>query len=162
MDYIASCCRDSGCDEDTVGQITIACSEILANIDSYAYENGGDVEIQTKCRDRVMTIVFRDNGQPFDPLKKQDPDVTLPLNERRRGGLGILPQDIPVEVIAEVVRRVAAKHGLPLIDLQPIFDAACEQAPAAHWSTDGVHPTPAGHELIKRAWLQAFESMKEC
>ncbi|MBQ9515872.1 MAG: ATP-binding protein [Ruminococcus sp.] len=89
MDYIASCCRDSGCDEDTVGQITIACSEILANIDSYAYENGGDVEIQTKCRDRVMTIVFRDNGQPFDPLKKQDPDVTLPLNERRRGGLGI-------------------------------------------------------------------------
>ena len=89
MDYIASCCRESGCDEDTVGQITIACSEILANIDSYAYENGGDVEIQTKCRDRVMTIVFRDNGQPFDPLKKQDPDVTLPLNERRRGGLGI-------------------------------------------------------------------------
>lgn len=89
MDYIASCCRDSGCDEETIDQITIACSEILANIDSYAYENGGDVEIQTKCRDRVMTIVFRDNGQPFDPLKKQDPDVTLPLNERRRGGLGI-------------------------------------------------------------------------
>ena len=61
---------------------------------------------------------------------------------------------------AEVVRRVAAKHGLPLIDLQPIFDAACEQAPAAHWSTDGVHPTPAGHELIKQAWIEAFETIR--
>ena len=62
---------------------------MLANIDSYAYENGGEVEILTKCRDRVMTMVFRDNGKPFNPLLVQEPDVTLPLGERKPGGLGI-------------------------------------------------------------------------
>ena len=61
---------------------------------------------------------------------------------------------------AEAVRHVAEKYHLPLIELQPIFDAACEQAPAEHWSADGVHPTPAGHELIKRAWLEAFEYLE--
>ncbi len=25
---------------------------------------------------------------------------------------------------------------------------------------DGVHPTPVGHELIKRAWLEGFEKIK--
>ena len=89
LSYIEDCCSESGCDEDTIGQIIIACSEILSNIDSYAYENGGSVEILSKCRDNCMTLIFRDNGRYFDPLRKQDPDVTLPLSERRRGGLGI-------------------------------------------------------------------------
>ena len=104
LSYIEGCCLESGCDEETVGQITIACSEILSNLDSYAYENGGDVEIQSKCRDNCMTLIFRDNGEPFDPLRKQDPDVTLPLSERRRGGLGIyivkkLMSDVSYEYI---------------------------------------------------------------
>lgn len=61
---------------------------------------------------------------------------------------------------AAVVRKVAEKYNLPLIELQPIFDAACQRAPIEHWTRDGVHPTPAGHELIKRAWLETFEQMK--
>ncbi len=60
---------------------------------------------------------------------------------------------------ATAVRRVAEKYSLPLIELQPIFDAACEKAPAEHWCADGVHPTPAGHGLIQRAWLETFEKM---
>lgn len=60
---------------------------------------------------------------------------------------------------AVVVRRVAERYHLPLIELQPIFDAACAKAPAEHWTADGVHPTPAGHELIKRAWLDTFAKM---
>ena len=51
-----------------------------------------------------MTLILRDNGQPFDPLHKEDPDVTLPLSERRRGGLGIyivkkLMSDVSYEYI---------------------------------------------------------------
>ena len=88
-EYIARQCTAAGCDETTVGQITIAASEILANIDLYAYENGGEVEVLTKCRGRRMTIVFKDNGKPFNPLSVKEPDVTLPLNNRKPGGLGI-------------------------------------------------------------------------
>lgn len=67
---------------------------------------------------------------------------------------------VDVAAKAAVVKRMAEEYGLPLIELQPIFDAACQQAPSSHWSEDGVHPTPAGHELIKRAWLDAFATMQ--
>ena len=34
-------------------------------------------------------ITFADHGVPYDPLAKEDPDVTLSLNDREIGGLGI-------------------------------------------------------------------------
>ena len=61
---------------------------------------------------------------------------------------------------ASVCKKQAEKYGLPLIELQPAFDEACKKAPASHWTGDGVHPTPAGHEIIKRLWLETFEKMK--
>ena len=61
----------------------------------------------------------------------------------------------------EVVRRVAERYQLPFVDVQAVYDAACERADAPCWTGDGAHPTPAGHELIKRAWLQTFEELKE-
>ena len=87
--YIAEECAAAGCDEDTASHITIASSEILANIDSYAYENGGEIEIVTSCRDRRMTVTFKDSGPPFNPLLIEEPDVVSPLSERAYGGLGI-------------------------------------------------------------------------
>lgn len=57
-------------------------------------------------------------------------------------------------------RRIAAKYALPLIPYQQVFDDAVKQAPAEHWSWDGVHPTYAGHGLMARAWLKAVNRMK--
>jgi len=61
---------------------------------------------------------------------------------------------------AAVTKKMAEKYNLPLIELQPAFDAALERAPAEYWAYDGVHPTPCGHEIIKRLWLETFEKMK--
>lgn len=61
----------------------------------------------------------------------------------------------------EAVRRVAEKHHLPFVDMQAVYDAACQRADAAVWTGDGAHPTPGGHELIKRVWLNAFAELKE-
>ena len=60
----------------------------------------------------------------------------------------------------EAVKRIGKKFGLPVIELQPVFDQACMRAENAHWSADGVHPTAAGHALIKNEWLKAFEAIK--
>lgn len=60
---------------------------------------------------------------------------------------------------AEKAKAVAEKYGLPFVTLQDKFDAAAEKAPASHWLSDGVHPTPFGHELIKREWLKAFNDI---
>ncbi len=61
---------------------------------------------------------------------------------------------------AAVVKKLANKHNLTLVELQPAFDEACKTAPASNWVMDGVHPTACGHELIKRLWLQGFEQLK--
>ena len=61
---------------------------------------------------------------------------------------------------AAVAKKIAEKYGLPIIELQPTFDAACKKAEPSYWAYDGVHPTAMGHELIKRLWLNAFETIK--
>ena len=61
----------------------------------------------------------------------------------------------------EVVERLAQKYHLPFVNMQTVFDAACDRADAACWTGDGAHPTAGGHELIKRAWLSAFDELKE-
>jgi anti-sigma regulatory factor (Ser/Thr protein kinase) len=37
-----------------------------------------------------MTLSFADRGEPFNPLDRDDPDVTVPLEQREVGGLGVL------------------------------------------------------------------------
>ena len=61
----------------------------------------------------------------------------------------------------EVVERLAQKYHLPFVNMQTVFDNACACADDACWTGDGAHPTAGGHELIKRAWLAAFEELKE-
>ena len=73
-------------------QIDVALDEILANIAHYAYAPGtGEVVVRIDIDDaaRVATITFIDSGMPFDPLQKDDPDITRPAEERAIGGLGI-------------------------------------------------------------------------
>ena len=58
-----------------------------------AVESG---EVSVACRtvaapDRTeVSFAFSDRGAPFNPLEREPPDVTLPLEEREPGGLGIL------------------------------------------------------------------------
>lgn len=65
-----------------------------------------------------------------------------------------------VEKRRNITKKLAEEFGFPFIDLQESFDEVCKTAPAEHWSFDGVHPTPAGHELIKREWLKVYASLK--
>lgn len=60
---------------------------------------------------------------------------------------------------AESAKRVAEKNGLVFIPLMKLFDEAATKAPAEYWLYDGVHPTAAGHEIIKREWLKGFEKL---
>lgn len=61
---------------------------------------------------------------------------------------------------AATAKRIAEKYSLYYIPLQDVFDNACKDVEPTYWAADGVHPTMAGHELIKREWLKAFEAIK--
>ena len=81
-----------GCPMKTRMQIDIAVEEIFVNIAHYAYapETGkAMVRIETLADPPSVDITFIDNGVPYDPLAKADPDITLSAEERQIGGLGI-------------------------------------------------------------------------
>ena len=73
-------------------QIGIAMEEVYVNVANYAYAPGtGSVKICLGMhRDPdAVTITFIDRGVPYDPLAKEDPDISLSAEERQIGGLGI-------------------------------------------------------------------------
>ena len=73
-------------------QIDVAIDELFGNIARYAYspETGkATVRIEVEENPLSVIITFIDNGRPFNPLEKSDPDITLSAEEREIGGLGI-------------------------------------------------------------------------
>ena len=80
------------CNMRTQIQIDIAVEELFINISSYAYDPEiGTAVVQVTVTDEPLSveITFIDNGRQYDPLAKEDPDITLPINKRKKGGLGI-------------------------------------------------------------------------
>lgn len=73
----------------------------------------------------------------------------LPVPEDRKAWRSDLDPKI------NVVRELAREFGALLVPLDGLFAQASARAEAASWAYDGVHPTPAGHALIAKAWLQA-------
>ena len=73
-------------------QIDIAIDELFSNIAQYAYTpKTGKATVRVEVTEDPMAVVitFIDNGVPYDPLAKDDPNVSLPADERQIGGLGI-------------------------------------------------------------------------
>jgi lysophospholipase L1-like esterase len=60
----------------------------------------------------------------------------------------------------QAVARLAAKHKLPLVRFQKMFDEACKRAPADYWIWDGVHPTYRGHQLMADEWVRTLGAAK--
>ena len=73
-------------------QIDIAIDELFGNIAHYAYNpevGSATVRVEVIEDPLAVTITFIDNGVPYDPLAKADPDTTLSAEERDIGGLGV-------------------------------------------------------------------------
>lgn len=54
----------------------------------------------------------------------------------------------------EVVEKLAKEFDAVLVPFQSVFDEAVKSAPPEYWAADGVHPTPAGHQLMAKCWLE--------
>ena len=73
-------------------QMDVAVEEVFVNIASYAYgESSGDATVIVDFDEdpKAIRVTFIDSGIPYNPLEKEDPDITLSSEERQIGGLGI-------------------------------------------------------------------------
>ena len=89
-DFIYELMDTAEIDEALQNSIISAVEEIFVNIASYAYPSGeGDVTVSAEIAPERFTLIFSDSGIPFNPLEKEDPDLTLAADDRDIGGLGI-------------------------------------------------------------------------
>lgn len=81
-----------GCLSKIKIEINVAADELFANIANYAYKHEigkAKVRVEVKDNPKAIVVTFIDNGIPFNPLEKADPNVSLSADERNIGGLGI-------------------------------------------------------------------------
>ena len=91
-DFVDGQLEQLGCPVKTQTQLDIAIDELFSNIANYAYypEIGtATIRVEVTGDSLAVVITFIDNGVPYNPLAKADPDITLSVEQREIGGLGI-------------------------------------------------------------------------
>ena len=92
MAFTEECLESFDCPMKSSMAICVAVEEIFVNIASYAYgDSKGNATLSFGFdeSERLMTLVVSDEGIPFNPLEREEPDITLSAADRDIGGLGI-------------------------------------------------------------------------
>lgn len=91
IDPIVSALEDFKTDPKIIYHVTLALEEILVNICKYAYDEKGTIDISYEIDKKLkqLKVTIKDKGKAFNPLEKEDPDLSASIAERKIGGLGI-------------------------------------------------------------------------
>src|SRR5574341_1410793 len=96
-------------DPNALHDVVLAVDEMAANVMVHGYRgNPGTVEIEVRPEVSALRVCLRDHAPPFDPTRHPMPDLTLPLEERPVGGLGVY---LTRTLMDEVTYRVTLQGG---------------------------------------------------
>ena len=107
IEFVDGLIEPMDCSPKTQMQIELSVEEIFVNIANYAYAPGTGtalIRVDISGDPPVAEITLIDRGKPYDPLAKEDPDVTLPSKERSIGGLGIFLTKKSMDEVSYVYR----------------------------------------------------------
>lgn len=107
--------EELGLDMSAVFQLNLALEEAVVNVMNYAYPGKTGMPINlTVCVDKpLVTFTLSDEGVPFDPTAKEEPDLTLRAEDRPIGGLGIF---LVNQIMKDVVyQRDSNKNVLKMV-----------------------------------------------
>lgn len=86
-DFFDSCVETYDIPLKTGYTVKVVADEIFSNIVYYSGANTAELLFRNDA-DRI-TLVFRDDGMPYNPLERKEPDITAGIEEREIGGLGL-------------------------------------------------------------------------
>lgn len=92
VSFITEISRATDCSERSINQLMLVVEEIFVNIAEYAYKDKDAVAIikgKLYGKPPEIELKFIDEGVPYNPLEKDDPDIDAALEDREIGGLGI-------------------------------------------------------------------------
>jgi serine/threonine-protein kinase RsbW len=88
--FVEECAGRFGLDAGKKFNVLLVLEEAFVNICCHAYpDKNGDAEISCGSDGNVFVLEIADKGLPFNVLSLPDPDITLNVDDRPIGGLGI-------------------------------------------------------------------------
>ncbi len=77
--------------ENVVNALNVVVDEAVSNVINHGYDAGvrGEIAVRLRLAAGGVLLEVEDDGRPFDPLQVPPPDLSLPLERRPIGGLGI-------------------------------------------------------------------------
>jgi serine/threonine-protein kinase RsbW len=92
FDWVEACCCAEGIADELRYKVMLALEEAVTNVINHAFADVPPphrIRVRLDITDRLFAAEVIDNGRVFDPTTAPDPDLTLPLERRTPGGLGI-------------------------------------------------------------------------
>ena len=89
MDYVKTSLVKIGASKKDQSDFAVCADELISNVVFYSKADHVELEFLFDEESKKATLQIRDNGEEFNPLEQEDPDVTLPAEKREIGGLGI-------------------------------------------------------------------------
>jgi len=89
--FTAEFAAAAGLSDKDLFALQIVVEELVTNVVDYGGVPAGEhaARVNLEAENGTLTIVITDRGAEYNPLLREDPDVTLPAEERPIGGLGV-------------------------------------------------------------------------
>lgn len=105
--------------QELIDDLILALDEAVTNIIIHGYQGkSGEIQIELDIKNENLRAIVSDHGPPYNPTLAPNPDITLPLEKRRPGGLGIyLMRQLTDQILYQ--RTSQGENQLTLIKLIP-------------------------------------------
>ncbi len=115
LGFVEDTLRKAGTPEKILVKMNIVTDEIFSNI--VRYSGAAQASVEVAVADGEARLIFTDDGRPYDPTQKPDPDTTAPAEEREIGGMGIF-------IVKKFMDRVdyLCRDGRNILTLTKRFD----------------------------------------
>lgn len=109
--FLDSCVEDFSVPLKTGYSLKVVADELFSNIVYYSGAQTADILFRNEADS--ITLIFEDDGKPYNPMEAEEPDITAGIEDRKIGGLGLFM----VKKMAETVRYeyVAGKNQMTVI-----------------------------------------------
>jgi serine/threonine-protein kinase RsbW len=117
--FVLEAATSLGAGRAAIEDMIQAVDESATNVIVHGYEGQpGAIEVDVAREGDDLVVCIRDYAPPFDPTTYPSPDLTLPLERRRFGGLGI---HLSRECTDAVIYRVTPDGANELTLLKKAF-----------------------------------------
>ena len=112
-------------DPEVIPDVLLAVTEMVTNIIVHGYRyQAGIIEIEVGRAADSLVVRLRDRARPFDPTIISPPDLTLSLDKRPFGGMGIY---LTKQLMDEMTYRVMPEDGNELTLIKNISSAMLQR-----------------------------------